>query len=204
MKKLIVIPMTMLACAGAYAQGQLAYANNSSTKVMLNPTPANAGSATVATSTSGVEVELFYQIDNGGAAPTGITSSGALGNWEGTQITGISTIPGGGIFSGPVLNLSDIAGGATVWIDIVGWNGSAQSLGAALAPGSATSLFGSSAVFAQVTANPNGTPPTTPSKLTDAAPGAFNGLTLNPIPEPTTMALGALGAVSLLAFRRKK
>jgi len=199
MKKLIIIPMTMLACAGAYAQGQLAYANNASTKVMLNPN----GTSTIATSASGVQVELFYQLDTGGAAPAAIGQSGALGNWEATSITGITTIPGGGQFSGPVLNLADIAGGATVWIDIVGWNGSAQSLSAAL--GGGATLFGSSSVFAQVTANPNGSPPTTPSKLTDAAPGSFSGLVLTPLgPEPTTLALGALGAASLLAFRRKK
>jgi hypothetical protein len=206
MKKLITIPAAMLVCAGAYAQGQLAYSNNGSTRVMQ--TVGGVTSISAASTSSGVEIELFYQLDSGGAAPAAITSSGVLGNWEATQTTIIQAIPGGGEFNGPILNLADInvgntGAGQTVWIDIVGWNNSQTSLANAVAGGS--SLFGSSAVFAQVTGNPNALPqPTAYGPLTTANPGAFTGLTLNPVPEPTTIALGGIGAAALLAFRRRK
>ncbi len=201
----------MLVCAGAFGQGQIAYQNNAATRVnQLNAGQALGGTTTVVTSASGVEIQLFYQIDSGGAAPPALNATGALGNWIGLATTGIQGIPGGGIFSGAVqtinsLNIGNTGAGQLVWLDFVGWNNSATATTLAAALGGGSTYFGSANVFAYTTGNPNTLPqPTSPGLITTASPGAFTGLTLNPIPEPTTIALGGLGAASLLLFRRRK
>jgi hypothetical protein len=43
-----------------------------------------------------------------------------------------------------------------------------------------------------------------PGTLFGTAPGNIGGFQLNPVPEPTTLALGGLGAAALLLFRRRK
>jgi hypothetical protein len=48
-----------------------------------------------------------------------------------------------------------------------------------------------------------GTPPSLATGLVTGANG-FDGITLQSVPEPTTMALGGLGAAALLMFRRRK
>jgi hypothetical protein len=48
-----------------------------------------------------------------------------------------------------------------------------------------------------------GTPPSLAAALVTGS-GGFDGITLETVPEPTTMALGGLGAAALLLFRRRK
>jgi hypothetical protein len=63
------------------------------------------------------------------------------------------------------------------------------------------SLYGRSALFSMDTANPLETPPPTPPSIG----GVFPGLTVAPVPEPSTIALGILGGVgALVLFRRRK
>ncbi|HEX3797928.1 MAG TPA: PEP-CTERM sorting domain-containing protein [Verrucomicrobiae bacterium] len=201
MKKLTTIPVALFICIGAYAQGTIQYANNPGVpvKTTINGVTANANS------TGGDQVEMFYQIDNGGAAPAAITSmNGALGNWIATSVTPVLQPPAGptGVFDAPSVTLQNVPLGATVWLEIVGWDNNAASVAAALSGGS--TLFGNSAVWSEGTGGA-GTPPATAPAITGA--GQFTGMTLTAIPntpEPTTIALGALGAASLLAFRRKK
>src|ERR1700760_2767235 len=98
MRKLTFIPMIALVCSGAFAQGTIQYSNNSNARVSIFGRPA--------TPSDGLDIELFYQANNGGAAPAAINESGSLGNWTGTSITQIIAIGGGGIFNGPNLTLS--------------------------------------------------------------------------------------------------
>ncbi len=215
LKKLITIPLSLLACASAYGQGEVSF-DNSTLRGMpdCRVMETVAGVTTVVNSSGGVKVAMFYQPDLGGAAPDPIGITGGLGSWEATSITGISALPGGGIFLGgiqvlPDINVGSTGPGAAVWVEILAWNNNAASLSAALSGGS--TLFGSSTVFAHLTDNYNGLPtPTYASPLTTADPGAFTGLTLTAIPdlavspEPSTLALGGLGAAVLFFFRRRK
>jgi hypothetical protein len=59
---------------------------------------------------------------------------------------------------------------------------------------------GSSSIFAITTGNPNGTPATPPANI---VPG-FDGIQMSVVPEPSVIALGALGAGALLMLRRRK
>jgi hypothetical protein len=195
-----VAALGMTALSG-YSQGQINFVNNSSALVTTNDGVGDTGAAAL-TTTSGIKVEVFYQLNTGGATPSAITSAG-LGNWEvftGSPLANIS--PLAGRFSGGTQTSgSDVYGSSdptgNVFLDAVAWNGNAASFAAALAGGS--SYIGYSAVWSQGTGNPNGTPATSAIQTT-----GFTGLVLTPVPEPTTIALGGLGAAALLLFRRKK
>jgi len=188
-------------CAGAFAQGTLTFQNATPNLVTItvNGTTSTA-SKTGAAPGNGIEIALYYQADTGGSAPAAIGANGAVGQW---LLGGTTTlIPAPGNFNGGTLALSGTSSSipTTVWIDIVGWNNGATTIGTALGATGTANYFGSAAVFAQTLGVPQGTPPSTPASI---EPG-FTGLNLQIIPEPTTIALGGLGAASLLFFRRRK
>jgi hypothetical protein len=199
MKKLTLIPVALLVCAGAYGQGTIAFSDSSTTKITVVGGPANGAAPSGA---AGYRVDLFYQIDNSGStAPAPITALGlnaaGLGNWA--EFGAVSPAGPTGEYLNGKITLSGIAGGANVWVEVVGFNNSATSY---VNAGSVASYFGNTSVIALTTADP-AVPTQQPPTL--ASNPAFTGLVLTPIgPEPTTMALGALGAASLLAFRRRK
>jgi hypothetical protein len=195
MKKLTLIPAALMLCAGAYAQGTISVQNSATTLVTSTAGTVGPGST--------IKLELFYQIDNGGAAPAAINASGALGNWTATQygVFGFTPAngPAFGIFDPGIATLANIPAGSTVWLDLVGWNNSSASLTAALA--TTGEQFGFSPVWANGTGGA-GSPASTPAGII-GTPQQFTGLAV-PTPEPSTWALGILGASSLLAFRRRK
>lgn len=106
------------------------------------------------------------------------------------------------------LNPSLVAGGSTnVQLEVVGWTGNyanfataAQSGSSALA-WSGSALSGGALGWIQDTGTSNGGP------LLILGASGFNGLVfdLSAVPEPSTLALGGLGAgVMLLSLRRRK
>jgi len=199
MKKLTLIPAALMVCAGVYAQGSGTISIQNDTTTLVTSTLGNVGPS------AGYKLELFYQIDNGGNAPTAINSSGALGNWQATQfgVFGFTpaNLPQGGIFDPGIATLSGIPAGANVWLELIGWNNNAATLSAAQAGGA--TAFGYSQVWANGTGNVvvGSNPPGAPDGI--IGPTQFTGLQIV-APEPTTLALGAIGVASLLAFRRKK
>lgn len=98
--------------------------------------------------------------------------------------------------SGNVYNIPGVAGGGTAFFEIEAWLGNAPDFQSALGAGPA---LGSSGVFSGATGG-GGVPPGPPLSVGDYMPS----FALDPTPEPTTLALCGLGAVSLLLFRRKK
>jgi hypothetical protein len=123
------------------------------------------------------------------AAPIVSTIAPVAGGVPGTTVT----IPTG----------LGIAAGNPVQLEIVGWTGTATDFPSAFAAGGNV-LLGwagdtkSGGMFTWL--NDTGTAQTA-ATLTA---GAFNGLVLAPIPEPSTFALAGLGAAALLIFRRRK
>jgi len=110
------------------------------------------------------------------------------------------------------------AQGVDAQIEVVGWTGTATSWAAEVAsPGGSLlgyggELFNGNSTGAlgwdQPTGAGSGATPTPPGTLTTGASGFGGantaGLVLEPVPEPTTLALGGLGVASLLLFRRRK
>jgi hypothetical protein len=200
MKKLTIIPAVLMVCVGAYAQGSGTISIQNDTTTTVTSTAGNVGPA------AGYKLELFYQPDSGGAAPVAIGASGALGNWTPTQygVFGFTpaNLPAGGVFDPGIATLAGITAGNNVWLELVGWNNSSATLSAALAtPGE---LTGFSKVWANGTGNVvvGANPPSAPDGII-GTPAQFTGMAIG-TPEPSTWALGILGASSLLAFRRKK
>ncbi len=66
-----------------------------------------------------------------------------------------------------------------------------------------TGYTGQSAIGQNYTLGGFGTPPSLPGPTFGTGAGQIQGFTLNPVPEPSTIALGLLGAAALL-FRRRK
>lgn len=212
MKKLITILALTTMCVGAYAQGKVAFANDSLHRYYMSPdlnklSPADAALAGARTPVNGalaggktLVVDLFAGSSAGSLAYVTTTTMSALG--PGAQNTANIAIAG-------------LAGGTTGWFQYQIRDNAFQTATLAQAGGS---YFGFSQVFSAVlsgtTAYNNLTLKTTPSFSTWAdgdyvIPGGSFGrgaieVGLVPIPEPSSMALAGLGAASLLIFRRRK
>ena len=100
----------------------------------------------------------------------------------GTRTTGSATAPG-----------------AVGTFQVRAWDGGYATYDDALAAG--TGLAGVSAVFDNPTGNPNAVPPGTPAALTGWTSPV---LVTVAVPEPSTIALAALGLGGLVLLRRRK
>lgn len=192
MKKILLVAISMLASAAAFAQGTVLLANGSGTLVKFGTTP------DVPTALQGLSV------------PTGTTANPsdfrvALywlngGSWS--QLGAAASIaPVAGRFSGGSRGNSAAAPG-TETFKVVAWSGGAtfSSYEAALASGNASVFVGETSPFSQAT---GGTPAGGGAPVAAPALGAgFTGLTVRPVPEPSIVALGLLGAAALLIRRR--
>jgi hypothetical protein len=179
MNKSILAAVAVIASVGALAQGTL---NLSTTKTYV-PSDQFVFDADGVTKLEGAA--WLAQISVGPAeaslAPVGVASpflTGTLaGKWRGSP--------------NPATIASIIPGGAGV-AQLYAWDAKYATYADAMNGGG---KFGKSEVFA-VTTGGQGQPPAVPGNLVN-----FKGFSL--IPEPSTIALGLLGAASLLFFRRK-
>jgi hypothetical protein len=116
------------------------------------------------------------------ATTTFLTGSGA-GDWEFAKS----------------LDATDPAGPATVYVDIAAWSSSAATYAAAFStPGD---LFGSSGPSTSPVAEVGGSPPPTPNNLQGLG---LTDFTVGSVPEPSTIALGVMGASAFLMRLRRK
>jgi hypothetical protein len=181
MKKLLVTLAAVLVSVSAFAQGSVSFSNRTSGgdwKVALSDGTAAGLSA------SPIAVNIFLA-DASGTAPTG-TSLGS---------TTFRTTPAAAAFFVTSIDEIDVTG---------------------LAPGSSSQKFVAQFTGANIQTttvplviNPNapaggGTPPAPPGELLPANAALLGStLTLPSVPEPSTIALGVLGAAALLLRRRK-
>jgi hypothetical protein len=180
MKKLILTVALGVACASAFAQGQLNFSNFGA--------GANAPwfdtDGTTKLAGAGFQADLYW------AAGT-VTDSTLL-----TALGQPANFASSGYFLGGTRTITGQAGGATITGQVRVWDtahGSSWTQ-ASTAPGA---HIGESALF-QISLT---VPPTTPNSLT-----GLNGqtLVLHNVPEPSTIALAGLGFAGLLVLRRRK
>ena len=177
MKKLLVIVCVLCAAAvSTFAQGVINFNNSTTSKILLEDgTAAPVGSLTVG---------LFY---NPNADATDISTFSLAAT------TGIK-LPG--IFSGGVIEIPGSKAGDIVAITVKAWSASFADYAAAETGGG---LVGTWDQILKVSLG-GGTLPT-PSLAASGFTG-FQVATAAVIPEPSTIALGILGAAALLLRRR--
>jgi hypothetical protein len=178
MKKHIIAAIAVIASAGALAQGTI----------------------NLSTARSAIGTEQFVFEADGTTKLAGPTYVGQL--YVGAAEASLAAIgnvspflsgAGAGVWRGTPnpIAVPGIALGGSGVAQLWAWDSSYNSFSAAMAAGKA----GKSAVFA-ITTGGQGEPPAVPGNLVN-----FKSFSL--IPEPSTIALGLLGAASLLFFRRK-
>ena len=182
MKKLLAVSAIIAGCVGAWAQGSVNFSNL--------PFGANA----LVTDGLGNKLGTAYLAQlYAGAAESSLAPVGAAVAFRNNS-AGVAT----GLFSGGERVTSlPVAGGGV--FQVRAWEAAlGNSYDVALAAGNGLKV-GKSSVFAIGTLGDSlAQPPGTPVNLT-----GLTSFSLVAIPEPSTVALGLLGAVSLLAFRRK-
>lgn len=199
MKKIVVIALLAAATTGAFAQGQITMGNTSTTHVRVQPFGTTT-SVSAPVSGSTIRVGLLWADP---AAPTAWKWIGNLGEvTTSTPVaaTDYSTI---GPVDGRIRNLTALTPSAfntTALFQYVAWDGAFGATPALFLANplsvSNNALFGQSATMTSlVQANA--------TALVPALADIFTTMTLTPVPEPSTIALGILGALVLL-FRRRK
>jgi len=178
MKKVLLTAFAVMASLSLFAQGTVTYANNSSTKVLLDK---GDGSAIVNAGSPYV-VGLWY-----GAAGSTADQLTYVGD------TSKKSLANGG-FLGGTLNLPSAG---TYTLQLRGWDGSKGDYAASKAAG----VWGDSALWTQGTGNPTASPSVPPVSI--VAAGNFSGMTIHIVPEPSTIALGILGLGGLFLLRRR-
>jgi len=186
MKKTIITAACALASVAAFGQGTFYFASNingqgtAGDNAIVLP-KADGTAAPVAT---GTPADSPYQAEvaiNGNLIPSSITPMTS------------------GYILGPTITVAGTPAGNTVSYQVYVWN-PANGATYAIAAGKAGDIVGTSGLIASYTTGGVGSPPSSPPAMGFAP---FS-LTAVPSPEPTTLALGAMGLGAALLFRRKK
>jgi hypothetical protein len=201
MKKLLLTTLLVGATLASFAQGQINWANTSTTLISLNGSsmPFNSGGA------AAYNFGLF--IAPVGTAAPDMTGPGGLNgiadaNWQLVAAYTVNSTATGG--AGRTLNpgvatLNGFTPGTSVNFIVRAWqSGSGGNDWAAARPG--LTYLGTSALG---TAIAGGGAFPIPGAF-GVAVGQIGGFNVVPIPEPSSMALAGLGAAGLLLFRRRK
>jgi len=187
MKKILLTFAGVLLAVGVQAQGTVNFANNAASAISNITTLARvpAGSSFLA--------QLYY-------GPAGAVSDAAF--------ISVTNAPATFTLAGQVLagaRNTTLAGGAVGSFQIRSWQASLGSTWEAAYPVwqsmvQPTAVLGKSDIIQVTTGDPGAIPPGTPASLIAAG---LKGFYLQPVPEPSVIALGALGLAAVLWRRRK-
>jgi len=206
MKKLILTAALVSATAlSGFSQGQINFQNALTSQLWYNSTVApgvkvtsgTIASTGVGTSTGVIDVGLFWStVAFTDAAQATLASTATIGATAGTISGGTVVLP--------------VAGGSTVFVQVFAWDSTYANPDAAMAAGA---FFGASSAGVTPTYGTVGAAEQVVNLTVSPAPanvifgtgaGQFGRLVLLQGPEPTTIAIGGLGAAALLMLRRKK
>jgi hypothetical protein len=187
-KTLLTLALVAFSAAATYAQGTIQFLNSVLTKVKYEPTQ---GAALVDAPT-GTKIGVFWGSDAGGAAA--ITGSG-----KGTLQTPSGAIGAtAGVYNiSSVYGITGTDGGQRVWLKIAGWD-------ANVGDDYARSLhYGESSVVSVLLGPTSGPGTVVIQGASGTATDRFKAFNIMVVPEPSVIALGALGLGALLLRRRK-
>jgi len=224
MKKLLLTIGLAAVGVSAFAQGNFIFGSSGSYVWNTNSTRAAAGTVTTAflfsSVNTGPSVAGVMTSTPTNTSATQITSAQNTTAWtdlltdpnfhfatnsgSGLVVAGTTTAAGGISYNGGVAftAANSSSGGGTAYIMAVAWAGGYADPFAAAAAGAAV---GWSPVFAySYVAGPVPGPTGTATSMGSQQTGwQFGVLGVTSVPEPSTMALAALGGASLLLFRRR-
>jgi len=184
MKKLIYVAALLVTSLSAYAQGTINF-NNRIVGTVVSPVFDVGG--TVALSGAAFFAQLYA-----GAAGTADANLVAVG-----APTTFRTGAGAGFVNAiSEVVVPGVAVGGTARVQMRAWDATYPTYAAAFAAGNAK--LGSSTAFDVSPLGGPGSPPAVPASLS-----GLTSFSLTQVPEPSTIALGALGIAALL-FRRRK
>jgi len=197
MKKTLLTLALVAVSVGAFAQGKVTFANNSDRLFTIGTALAGdtAGAIPVSPLASGTSlIAGLYAGTTAGSMTLQTTFVLNAVNWGPTP--GLM-VPRGIVLVG--VPGAAVASSNIVVSDVFGANGSAFVVG----PAAGALYYGTTGNF---TATPGGS--ISYPGLISGGPSASTwgpgALTVNAVPEPTSMVLAGLGAASLLLFRRRK
>lgn len=198
----------------SYGQGFVQFQNSTATSpILFGPGAPGAGTgvygagpkytyglyiAPAGTQLGGSQATLlngFKLMDTTGSAPI-VQAAGAL---SGGPVVGQGNVGAANSFTGL------LASTAYAFV-VAGWttaDGSSYAAALANAGNDANLLIGTSTLGSIVTGNSDGSTGPAP-QLFGSTAGLIGGFNLSPVPEPSTIVLGGLGAAALMAFRRRK
>ncbi|HWV98112.1 MAG TPA: PEP-CTERM sorting domain-containing protein [Candidatus Acidoferrum sp.] len=166
-----------------------------------------------------LNVPVFW-IDGVTKLSGAVWQAGLVAGPSSTSLAQVASAPfftggGAGYFSGGVVAIPTVAGGATAFIDLTVWDttlggtttGASASQALAYALADHAGVFavtgydyatGSFIPFSLTTGDPNGSPPTSAASLPQQS---FNLVWI--VPEPSTLSLTGLGLAALMLRRRR-
>jgi len=206
MKKLATLFAIMAVGLGnAWSQGQIDFHNPGGASGYpmqvrdASGTVTTIGSAGSPLAQGSVRVGLFVG-PNGSTSLSQMTSIATITNSTLAVSAFFGTFNGGTSFPVP-----GFAPNASVAFAFAAWSISTGALTYDAAKLASTGYLGESAIGQNYTLGGFGTPPSIPSPTFGTGAGQIQGFTLNPavVPEPSTIALGLLGAAALFLRRRK-
>ena len=183
--------LLLLGCSisHSYAQGTVNFANLSTSRVTRMD-------GTFVTASDGIRAELVYAPD--GTSPA-LFDSIAIRLGMDVAVG----VPVAGAFNGGTRTAPTATPGGHGLFQVRAWSGWAgPDYRSALATGNPNVWYGQSAILRVDTGDPTIVPPETPRPLTGLT--SFCVGPFNCIPEPSTVALGMLGAAALLLVRRRR
>jgi hypothetical protein len=190
MKKLLIALAAVIVSVATYAQGTVSFNTRIPGAV---DAPVSLGDASGPG--PGDKWSAGLWLVGAGGALTPIPSS----------VTTFRTVPAGGnallakyVNTVGTVEIPGVATGGSATLRMRAWETAAGSFDAAGSGTAAAGNFARRAESADVIVAGLGGGPTPPANLT-----GLQGFVIPPVPEPTTLALGALGAAALLIRRRK-
>lgn len=200
MKKILVTTLLSVVAAGAVmAQGRVNFNNTGVTPIRIS----DGGELTLILGTASVgtfgigpasaQIRLYAGLTSSSLAPVLIGTAADQEFVPNTANTALAAVQGT-FAGGSNLALAGYDGSAPVFLQFT-----ASATGAA-GQWAGVPFFGESPIIQVNLATGLGTATT----LFGTGPNQWDGLTMTPVPEPSSMALAGLGAASLLFFRRRK
>jgi hypothetical protein len=182
MKKIATLVVTLLAAVSTYAQGTVNFANAGAG---IN---AAVHIDTIGGALAGAGYMAQLLVDTGGGS---FTAVGSAANFIGAGAPGY--------FNGGVITVGQVAPGANGTFQAFAWDSSTgvTTYAAALASWTAGLIHAGYSGAVTIATGGAGSPPSAPAGLTGLQPWTVT------VPEPSTIALGVLGAAALLLRRRK-